>query len=514
MASEVDPLLPRNEPSPEIFGDGFSRKKGSQEISYDEPQTNDQAEPGETLENSTTRTALSSIISIFTVVVLIAFLSTLYYSDESPRQPKPLPAPARTILERANRILDDTPLIDGHNDLAILIRGFYHNKIHTSSFLDKFEHGGMEANVDIPRLRKGKVGGAFWSAFVACPDDASNNFSDSNYATATSSTLQQIDLIRRLQSYYPYDYSPATANLSTAMTAFHSNHTMISPISIEGLHQIPPSAPFSTLRLYRQLGVRAATLTWNCHNAFADAALISDKGKTVIATPKRSSGLTKLGRRVLHEMNRIGMLIDLSHTAYQTQLSVLSGDTSLSPVIFSHSSAYTLCPHPRNVRDDVLDLVKSTNSLVMINFSPGFISCVPPEDASDPKALPTFVPANNTLHQVARHVVYVGQKIGYDHVGLGSDFDGMGDQAPRGLDGVDKFPDLVAALLEMGVGDDDVRKVVGGNLLRVWRAADEVAAKMMGDGVLEEEDDVKGWMDMSLEQIAKVGVGVYADLLG
>jgi membrane dipeptidase len=188
-------------------------------------------------------------------------------------------------------------------------------------------------------------------------------------------------------------------------------------------------------------------------------------------------------------MNRLGMLIDISHTSYWTQKAVLSNKTSAAPVIYSQSSAFALCPHPRNVHDDILELVKETGSLVMINFSPSFISCLSPPNSS---VLPEFYEQNNTLHQVARHVVYVGEKIGYDHVGLGSDFDGMGELTPKGLEGVDKYPDLIAELLKMGVSDKDAGKVAGGNLVRVWRTAEGIARRLQKT-TLEGEDEVSGW---------------------
>lgn len=506
MSSEVDPLLPKNEPAPEITGHGFSTKKTtSTEVIYDEisrPREDEDDDAQAPPSDASARTAVSSIVSIFTVVVFIAFVLALYGSGGLATQPQPIPKHPESIPARVSRILNETPLIDGHNDLAIFLRVAYQNHIHTSRFRKEFENEGMEQNVDLPRLAKGKVGGSFWSAYVPCPNNASNDFSDSTYSWATSMTLSQIDLVRRLQDYYPSAFTPATASLSTALAAFHSNHTLISPISIEGLHQLPPSSPFSTLRLYRSLGVRAATLTWNCHNKFADAALITDGGRTIVAPPHRG-GLTPLGRRMIRELNRLGILVDLSHTSYWTQKAVLTDNTSLAPVIYSHSSAFGLCPHPRNVHDDMLELVRRTGSLVMINFSPAFISCVA---AADPPAeLPELYPANNTLHQVARHVVYVGEKIGYDHVGLGSDFDGMGPNPPRGLDGVDKFPDLVAELLRLGVSDRDAAKVVGGNLVRVWRAADDVADRMRTQGVLEEEDDIPEikWAEAGLSKEKK-----------
>jgi len=498
MASktERDPLLPRNESAPEISANGAPKTKTSEEISYphensrylDEEWIDDDEEQDVRSISSTAaaKSAINTIGSIFTIVVFISLAITMLGPYIRERVPT---GPGRTIEERVSKILDGTPLIDGHNDLAIFIRGMYQNKIHTTEFKDKFENGGMEYDVDLPRLRSGQVGGAFWSAFVVCPENASEDFSDENYATAVSHTLSQIDLIQRLQAEYPTNFTSATTSLSTSLTNFHSKKSLISPISIEGLHQVPQSAPLSTLRLYYSLGVRAATLTWNCHNAFADAALIYSQGKSTPA-PYHRGGLTPAGRAVIQEMNRLGMLVDISHTSYWTQKAVLSNKTSAAPVIFSHSSAFALCPHPRNVHDDILDLVKETKSLVMINFTPDFISCLPPPNST---VLPEFYAKNNTLHQVARHVVYVGERIGYDYVGFGSDFDGMGELTPEGLDGVDKFPDLVGELLKMGVSDKDAAKVVGGNLLRVWETAEAIAKSLQHKDLQEGEDEVSGW---------------------
>lgn len=501
MPSELDPLLPSNPPAPEIRGYGYSTgKEMANDTSSSEPwdfirheQHTDREEDRRDEEEedsaplSSAKSALSTLGSIFAIVVLFAFLVLILSPEAKDDKPIPLPRKPTTIDERVSAILDSTPLIDGHNDLAIFIRAVYKNKIH-GDFKDKFTKGGLPADVDLPRLKEGKVGGAFWSAFVVCPDDASDDFSDETYATEVFHTLSQIDLIRRIQSQYPSHFTFATTPLSSALTNFHATKSLISPISIEGLHQIPQSAPLSILRLYHALGVRAATLTWNCHNAFADAALISSRGETTVAGYHRG-GLTPAGRDVIREMNRLGLLVDISHTSYWTQKSVLSNGTSSAPVIFSHSSAFALCQHPRNVEDDILDLVKQTKSLVMINFSPGFISCLPPPNSS---VLPEFYEKNNTVHQVARHIIYVGEKIGYDYVGLGSDFDGMGELTPRGLEGVDKYPNLVAELLKNGVSDHDAAKIVGGNLLRVWQAVDSVARDLQ-EKTLEGEDEVSGW---------------------
>lgn len=213
---------------------------------------------------------------------------------------------------------------------------------------------------------------------------------------------------------------------------------------------------------------------------------------TTTASSPFWGGVSKSGQILVKEMNRLGMLVDISHVSKDTMIDVLGGRPSRwagsrAPVIFSHSSAFAICPHPRNVPDGVLELVKKTNSVVMVNFSPDFISCIPSNSST---GLPEFYSQNSTLHQVARHVKYIGDTIGYDHVGLGSDFDGI-VETPRGLEDVSKYPDLISELLHMGVNDDEAAKLVGRNVLRVWRDADAVALKMLAEGVLPAEDIVE-----------------------
>jgi membrane dipeptidase len=289
-------------------------------------------------------------------------------------------------------------------------------------------------------------------------------------------TLEQLDLFSRLGQRYPKYFTPSHDSAS-AIRAFEQGR-LISPVIIEGLHQVGNS--ISTLRLYHQLGVRYATLTWNCHNKYADAALeMNDDWSAKVATP-HWYGLSPAGRDLVVEMNRLGMLVDLAHVSVDTMLDVLVGNGtdawkgSLAPPIFSHSSAYAVCPHPRNVPDEVLHFVKERNSVVMINFAPEFVSCTAGETPGD---LPEFYPQNSTLHHVVRHIKHIGELIGYDHVGIGTDFDGI-SETPKGLEDVTKFPDLVAELLREGISDADVEKIVGRNILRVWKEADEVAARL------------------------------------
>ena len=300
-------------------------------------------------------------------------------------------------------------------------------------------------------------------------------------------TFSQVDLIHRLTEAYSTTFSSPHLNSTRALNAFKNSGSLVSPIGIEGLHQIGNA--FSNLRILHSLGVKYTTLTHNCHNIFADAALSTDASGSLVAAQPYWNGLSDRGQLAVQEMNRLGMLVDLSHVSKDTMLDVLGARPektkgSVAPVMFSHSSAYALCPHPRNVQDDVLQLVKETNSVVMVNFSPDFISCVSSNSESD---LPDFYPTNSTLHQVARHVIYIGDLIGYDHVGLGSDFDGI-LSTPRGLDDVSKFPDLIAELLCLGVSDENAAKIVGLNVLRVWGDAEMKGAEIRRKGLLPVED--------------------------
>lgn len=289
----------------------------------------------------------------------------------------------------------------------------------------------------------------------------------------------------RLQQAYPDTFSEPP-NGTTALQAFRDGK-IISPMGIEGLHSIGNSLAY--LRHFYDRGVSYATLTHNCHNRYADAALVEVPGGIKVANPLWN-GVSDAGKELIQEMNRLGMIVDLSHVSANTMRDVLRGKDgwagSQAPVMFSHSSAYAICPHPRNVPDDVLELVKARDSVVMVNFSPDFISCTA---SNDPKSLPEFDPEHATLEHVVDHIVYIGDRIGFDYVGLGSDFDGI-VSVPRGLEDVSKYPDLIAELLRRGVSDEDAAKVAGGNIIRVWKEVDEVALKLQAKGVHPAEDDV------------------------
>ncbi|KAM3414938.1 Dipeptidase [Cercospora zeina] len=433
-------------------------------------------------ESKSNNKTLLQLILILTLVIYG------YFVFDADKLRQYLPAftsiSTRSRLTGARKILSENPLIDGHNDLLIRLRVEYDNEIYYNNFTDLFENGGLPGEFDIPRARDGKLGGAFWSAFLPCPRDGFD-FSNSVYAPYVRATLEQIDLFNRLAEKYP-KYFTLSRNAAEAEENFLQGK-LISPLAIEGLHQIGNS--LATLRLYHALGVRYATLTWNCHNRYADAAVITVNGTSQRSKPYWG-GVSADGRNLIQEMNRLGMLVDLSHVSPDTMRDALGGNPewegSIAPPIFSHSSAYSICPHPRNVPDEILDLVKKRNSLVMVNFSPEFISC---EDVDAADGLPEFVNSTNTIEQVARHIMYIGERIGYDHVGLGSDFDGI-DSTPRGLEDVSKFPDLIDLLLGEGVSENDAAKLAGRNLLRVWHEADRVAAKLQ-KGIDPAEDDLR-----------------------
>ena len=304
---------------------------------------------------------------------------------------------------------------------------------------------------DIPRLRQGGVGGQFWSVYTP---------STMKGQEAVRVTLEQIDIVHRMTKRWPETFEMAytAADVERSFKAGRIG----SLIGMEGGHSIDDSLP--TLRMFYALGARYMTLTHNGNLRWADAA--ADKPAV--------GGLSKFGEEVIREMNRLGMLVDLSHVSADTMEDALR--VSEAPVIFSHSSAKAICNVPRNVPDNVLQLAAKNGGVVMVTFVPGFISqAVADFDAKPEAERKGQAPPKATLSQVADHIDHIRKVAGIDHIGLGGDFDGI-TQVVAGLEDVSKYPDLTAELLKRGYTDDDVKKILGLNVLRVMRQAEKVAA--------------------------------------
>lgn len=278
---------------------------------------------------------------------------------------------------------------------------------------------------------------------------------------AMHDTLQQIDLVHRMVKEFPQHLQLAS-NAGDVWEIFKHSDKISSFLGVEGLHQIGNSV--SVLRLYHQLGVRYITLTHTCHNKYADSASPEDP---------LHHGLSPAGEDVVREMNRVGLIVDLSHTSSETMVDALR--VSSAPVMFSHSSSYSVCAHERNVPDDVLFHLKANGGVIMVTFYPEYTNCGNPAEAS--------------LNDVADHIQHIGELIGYEHLGIGSDFDGM-PNGPKQLEDVSKYPALIEELLNRGVSAENLKGVVGGNVLRVLREVELEAERLTGLKPLE--DDVNG----------------------
>jgi membrane dipeptidase len=381
------------------------------------------------------------------------------------------PPPPDAALAHARALLRSTPLIDGHNDLPWEIRRAGDHPLDVAAYdLRK----PAPKHTDLARMAAGQVGAQFWSIYI------DGEMKDSGYARVQ---LEQFDIARRMIARYP-DRLAAAFTADDIERAFR-RHRVGSLLGMEGGHAIENS--LGVLRAYYALGARYLTLTHNVTLDWADAALDS----------ARHGGLTEFGREVVREMNRLGMLVDLSHVSPATMSDAL--DVAEAPVIFSHSAARALVDHPRNVPDSILARLPKNGGVVMVTFVPAFVSNefkawdAAADSAS--KALRGSVPdtverrrqweawksdhpaPSATLAQVADHIEHVRQVAGVDHVGIGSDFDGV-DYTPVGLEDVSRFPDLFAELIRRGWSDADLRKLAGQNLLRALRQAEATAARL------------------------------------
>jgi membrane dipeptidase len=373
-------------------------------------------------------------------------------------------------IAAARALLDRFPIIDGHNDLPWALRAAGSLDPAKTDIAAAVEH----THTDLPRLARGGVGAQFWSVFV--PAELQGE-------AAVTATLEQVDLVRQLVARYP-------DALELALTADDVQRIMAagrlaSLMGAEGGHSIASS--MGALRALYQLGVRYMTLTHNLNVPWADSA----------TDAPAAGGLTEFGREVVREMQRLGMLVDLSHVAVSTMNDAL--DIAEAPVIFSHSSARAICDHPRNVPDTVLARLVGNGGLCMITFVPAFVSPACREwelelaaeldrrgldyrDFSSRKEVRQEWAAQHprptaTLRDVVKHAVHAREVAGIDHIGVGGDYDGV-DQLPEGLQDVSCYPALIAALLELGWSEEDCGKLASGNLVRVLHDA-EVAADLI-----------------------------------
>ena len=376
---------------------------------------------------------------------------------------------------RVERILTEVPLIDGHNDLPWQFRERVKN--HLAGIDLRQEQSALQKplHTDIPRLRRGHVGAQFWSVYVPATLKG---------ADAVQATLDQIDVVHRLASLYPDTF--AVAYTADDIVRIHKSGRIASLSGMEGGHSINNS--LATLRMLYRAGARYMTLTHSANVDWADSAT---------DTPK-NDGLSAFGRTVVGEMNRLGMLVDLSHVSPATMHDTL--DVTAAPVIFSHSSARALTGHQRNVPDDVLQRMKTNGGVVMVTFVPPFVSekvrqYGAADDAEEARlkslhsgepekvkeGLEAWRKANPapraTLADVADHIEHVIRVAGEDHAGIGGDLDGI-SSTPEGLESVADYPKLFAELLRRGHSEARLKKLAGGNVLRVMRAVEATAARL------------------------------------
>lgn len=406
-----------------------------------------------------TRLALvTSTCSLFVVMGLAAISRDATQGDEA-------------LLARARSLMTQVPLIDGHNDLPWAMRN-----------AARYDFGRIDIrqpqptlHTDIPRLREGHVGAQFWSVYVPASLQGEQ---------AVVATLEQIDAVYEMVRRYP-DTFELVRTADEVERVFKAGR-IASMMGIEGGHSI--GASLGALRMFKRLGVGYMTLTHSANVPWADASTDAE----------RLGGLSRFGEEVVREMNRLGMLVDLSHVSPGTMAHALR--VTASPVIFSHSSARALCDVPRNVPDDVLRRMPDNGGVVMVTFVPGFISqevadygarlrremdrvraAMPDDPTGVARAMEQWRASQTepraTLAQVADHIDHIRRVAGIDHVGIGGDFDGI-STVPAGLEDVSTYPALVAELLRRGYSDDDVKKLLGLNLLRVMRKNEEVAARL------------------------------------
>ena len=397
-----------------------------------------------------------------------ALLTAACAPAEEPLPEEPLP---EDPVERARALHAKVPLIDGHNDLPWQ----YRNKANRDVWAMDINESQPELHTDIPRLREGMLGAQFWSVYVPASMQGKE---------AVRATLEEIDIVYQMIARYPDTFQLATT--ADEVEAAFAAGRIASMMGMEGGHSIDSS--LGALRMFHRLGVGYMTLTHSRNVPWADSAT-----DTVAA-----DGLTTFGEDVVREMNRLGMLVDLSHVSPATMRDAL--EVSEAPVIFSHSSSLAVCNHVRNAPDDVLERLAENGGVIMVTFVPAYISeetrlhgvkrseerdrlqALPEStDESMESAMAAWNEANPTppatLSQVADHIDHIRQVAGIDHIGIGGDFDGI-STVPEGLEDVSRYPMLTAELIRRGYTDEDILKILGRNVLRVMRNAEDVAARL------------------------------------
>ena len=405
----------------------------------------------------------TSDMRISRLLVALLFCSAALAEDAS----KPARPPV-VLTDEALALHRQALVIDGHNDLPWELR------TRADAAFEKFDVARPQPKLhtDIPRLRQGGLGGVFWSAYV--PADTVRT------GDSLQQTLEQIDLVHRMVRRYPQDFE--LARTADDIERIHAAGKIASLIGIEGGHSIQNS--LGVLRQLYAMGARYMTLTHSDTLDWADSA----------TDEPRHGGLNPFGEEVVREMNRLGMLVDISHVSVETMQDALR--VSNAPLIASHSSAFAIAPHPRNVPDEVLGRLRANGGVVLINFYSGFV--VPesarrmvrmfevrrelrakyPDEAEYEKAVSQWRRANpiepGTIHVVVDHIDHVVKVAGIDHVGLGSDYDGI-TTVPAQLEDVSCYPHITQELLNRGYKAEEIHKILGRNVLRVLRRAEEVA---------------------------------------
>ena len=344
------------------------------------------------------------------------------------------------VSERALKIHMAGQLFDGHNDLPMMMRARANSSFKTIDIAKP-----TKFHTDIPRLKAGGLKAQYWSVYVPASTDLTGN--------ALLQTLEQIEIVEKMVATYPDVF--AMAKNADELEKIIKQGKVACMMGIEGGHSI--QGMLAMVERFFDRGVRYMTLTHSKTLAWADSA--TDDAK--------NNGLSPFGKEVIKEMNRVGMLVDLSHVSEKTMLDAL--ETTKAPVIFSHSSARAICDHPRNVSDKVLKLVKENNGVVMVNFMSGYI--VPTEQKKK------FKNARGTIYDVVDHIEHIIKVAGIDHVGIGSDYDGV-RSLPIGLEDVSTYPRITQILLDRGYNETQIHKILGGNAIRALRDAEKVSAKL------------------------------------